>query len=125
MKHKILPILLLFSVLICIKAKANETEPNDTKAQANTLALNGNNTGSIGTATDVDWWKVTITGDGKLDVTIAVSNGLYLWCQIYDNDGITLLAQGLYCRYYNRYERWPGNRYILRKAVSVYRRRKA
>jgi len=75
-------------------ACATETEPNDTKAQANTLALNGSNTGSIGTSTDVDWWKVTTTGDGKLDATISVSNGLNLWCQVYDNDGTTLLTQG-------------------------------
>ncbi len=93
MKHKILPVLLLFSALICNQAKANETEPNDTKAQANTLALNGNNTGSIGTATDVDWWKVTTTGDGSINLTLTVSNGLYTWFVLYDNNGTTLLHQ--------------------------------
>jgi hypothetical protein len=73
---------------------AAESEPNDTKAQANTLALSGSNSGAIGSATDIDWWKVTTNSDGKLNITIAVSNSEYLWCQIYDNDGITLLTQG-------------------------------
>ena len=54
------------------------------------LALNGSNSGAIGSATDVDWFSITTNADGKLDVTIAVSNSLYMWCQIYDNDGITL-----------------------------------
>lgn len=83
----------LCALLLFSTAKATETEPNDTKAQANTLTLNGSNTGGIGAAADVDWWKITTTSDGKLDITIAVSNSLYMWCQIYDNDGTTLLAQ--------------------------------
>ncbi|HEX5155262.1 MAG TPA: pre-peptidase C-terminal domain-containing protein [Parafilimonas sp.] len=93
MKKRIL--LIAFLSVLCAWSVANaaESEPNDTKAQANTLALNGNNSGAIGTSTDQDWWKVTTTGDGKLDVGISVSNGLYLWCQIYDNDGTTLLSQ--------------------------------
>ncbi len=85
----------VFMVLLCAWniAIAAETEPNNTKAQANTLALNGNNNGAIGAGTDVDWWKVTTTADGRLNISITVSNGLYLWCQIYDNDGITKLAE--------------------------------
>lgn len=85
----------VFMVLLCAwhMANAAETEPNNTKAQANTLALNGNNSGAIGTATDVDWWKVTTNADGKLNVTITVSNSIYLWCQIYDNNGTTVLSQ--------------------------------
>lgn len=91
---------LLFCITACIflcfsqKAKANESEPNDTRNSADVLNLNGNQSGGIGTATDVDWFKVTTTGDGKLDVTIAVSNGINLWCYIYDNDGTTLLSSG-------------------------------
>ena len=74
--------------------KAAETEPNNTKAQANTLALNGNNTGAIGTTTDIDWWKITTNADGKLNITITISNGVYMYCQIYDNNGTSLLEQG-------------------------------
>src|SRR6478609_7694949 len=93
MKHKIL-LSTLSLLLLWQHVFAAETEPNDTRSQATTLTLNASNTGSIGTPTDVDWWKVTITGDGKLTIGITVSNGKNLWCQIYDNDGITLLNQG-------------------------------
>src|SRR3982750_3295950 len=70
---------------------AAETEPNDTRAQATKLNLNSSNTGAIGTATDVDWWKVTTTGDGRLDLTLAVSNGLFCYYELYDNDATTQL----------------------------------
>ncbi len=49
MKTKITFIALLLCNLIWSTAKANENEPNDTKAQANTLQLNGSNSGTIGT----------------------------------------------------------------------------
>ncbi len=90
MKQKILLLLLLAGIFFSA-AKANESEPNDTRAQANVLPLNGNNTGAIGTATDVDWYKVTTTTDGQLNLTLAVSNGLYTYFTIYDNDGTTVL----------------------------------
>ena len=96
MKQKILLITLLCCGFIYNIAKANETEPNNTKAQANTLALNGNNSGTIGTATDVDWYKVTTNGDGKLNLTLAVSNALNAWYAIYDNDGTTLLLRNIH-----------------------------
>src|SRR6185295_5839004 len=87
---------LLASILCCMiwfAAYSTESEPNDTKPQANTLALNGSNSGAIGTATDVDWWKVITTSDGKLSVTLAISNGLYCYAALYDNNGTTLLTQ--------------------------------
>ena len=96
MKPKFLLSLLLLTGILHITAIANETEPNNTKAQANTLTLNGSNTGAIGTSTDVDWWKVTTTSDGKLNVTITVSNNKYLWCAIYDNNGTTVLGSPTY-----------------------------
>ena len=85
-------LLSLFSVLMLANTYAAETEPNNTKAQANTLALNGSNTGAIGVAGDEDWWKVTANADGKLNITLNVSNALYLWCQLYDNNGTILLT---------------------------------
>src|SRR4051794_25776910 len=90
--------LLLSTLLYCMvsfAAFSTETEPNDTKSQANTLTLNGSNTGAIGTATDVDWWKVVTTSDGKLSATLAISNGLYCYAALYDNNGTTLLTQNL------------------------------
>ncbi|MFZ1800129.1 MAG: T9SS type A sorting domain-containing protein [Chitinophagaceae bacterium] len=92
MKTKIL--LFLLCGFIFQNSFANETEPNDTRDQANTLALNGSNTGAINVAGDVDWWKVTTNADGKLNVTITISNSLYMYCYIYDNDGVIVLKSG-------------------------------
>ncbi len=94
MKQKILLLCFISTLLLLGKAKANESEPNDTKAQANTLPLNGNQTGAIGTNTDVDWYKLTTNGDGRISITLNISNGLYLVCELYDNNGTTLLGSG-------------------------------
>lgn len=83
--------LLLCSLLLYGTAKATETEPNDTKAQANTLILNGSNSGKINTGGDQDWWKITTTGDGKLDISLTPLSGRYTWVYLYDNDGVTQL----------------------------------
>jgi predicted secreted protein len=91
MKQKLLLITLLCCGFLYSTVKANETEPNDTKAQANTLALNGSNSGKINTAGDQDWWKITTTGDGKLDITLTPLSGKYTWIFLYDNDGTTQL----------------------------------
>jgi len=87
-------LLTLFSLLTASLLYAAETEPNNNRAQANTLALNGSNTGAISVSGDEDWWKVTTNADGKLNVTINISNGLHLYCYIYDNDGIIELNSG-------------------------------
>ncbi len=94
MKQRILLLTLLCFGFLYNTSKANESEPNDTKAQANTLALNGSNSGTIGSSTDVDWFKVTTNGDGKLNLTLVVSNGLYAWFTLYDNNGVTELKSG-------------------------------
>ncbi len=93
MKQKVLLLCLLSSFLFYGNAKANESEPNDTRAQANTLALNGSNSGKIDPAGDQDWWKVTTNADGKLNITLTPLSGKYLWINIYDNNGTTLLTQ--------------------------------
>lgn len=94
MKSKILLSLFIFCGFLSLTAKAYETEPNNTRAQANTLALNGTNSGKIGVSGDEDWWKVTTTGDGRLDISLTVSNSLYTWVYLYDNNGIALLNSG-------------------------------
>ena len=91
MKYKILLMFILANMLVWNMAKATETEPNNTRATANTLALNGNNSGAIGPSADEDWWSITTTGDGKLDVTITVGNAQFISCYVYDNDGTTQL----------------------------------
>ncbi len=93
MKTKLL--LSLMSVAVfCFsqKAKANESEPNNTWNQANTLALNSNNNGIINPAADVDWWKVKTNGDGKLSLTLTPLSGTYTYVELYDTLGTIKLA---------------------------------
>ena len=84
-------LLCIVSLLFASGIRAAETEPNNSKADANTLTLNGSNSGAINVAGDEDWYKLTTNADGKINVTIAVSNGLTLYCYLYDNNGTTLL----------------------------------
>ena len=85
-------------LVVCVTswqaAYAAETEPNNTKAQASTLTLNASNSGKINTGGDVDWWKVTTTADGRLDIKLTPVSGKKLWIYLYDNNGITLLKSG-------------------------------
>jgi hypothetical protein len=61
----------LIAVFACClalnKVSASETEPNNTSANANTLALNSSNSGAVNPGGDQDWWKVTTSADGKLN----------------------------------------------------------
>lgn len=89
--------LFTFFALICLYgvnyAFAAESEPNNDRNSANVLALNGSNTGAIDPAGDVDWWQLTTTDNGKVEVSLALLPGSkYLWIELYDNDGITLLS---------------------------------
>lgn len=65
-----------------------ETEPNDSKAQANVLTLNTGMPGTV-TLTESDWFSVTIPEDGNLNIQGVFSS--YIYIQIYDNDGVTSL----------------------------------
>jgi hypothetical protein len=91
MRHKILIFSLFFFTLIS-KAEANESEPNNNRSTANTLALNGSNSGAISPAGDQDWWKVTTNNDGQLSITLTPVSGKFLWAYLYDNDGTTQLV---------------------------------
>lgn len=74
--------------MLWFAAFGTETEPNDTKAQANKLTLNGSNSGAITPGGDVDWWKITTNNDGMLSLTLT-SNGIYLSFQLFDFNGTT------------------------------------
>ena len=74
------------------RAQVNETEPNNTPAQANVLPLNGNGNGIINPAGDVDWWKVKTTSDGQLSVTLTPLSGHYMYVVLYDTAGVIQLA---------------------------------
>src|SRR4029453_14060280 len=91
MKTKILLFSMLCSMFY-VAAYSAESEPNNTKAQANTLALNGSNSGGTSPAGDADWWKITTNKDGMLSVTLTSTSGQYCWEYLYDHDGTTLLV---------------------------------
>ncbi len=83
-----------FFILLFNVAQAAETEPNNTAATANVLPLNGSNSGAINPAGDVDWYKVTTTSDGQLNITVTPTSGKYMWIYLYDNNGTILLNSG-------------------------------
>ena len=89
MKQKLLLLAILACNLGWNNVRAAETEPNNTPVNANTLALNGSNTGAVNPGGDLDWWKVTTSADGKLNVTLQGLAGRYMSLHIYDNNGIT------------------------------------
>jgi hypothetical protein len=90
MKRTLLAFFLL--LLTSIRLFAAESEPNDVRGDADKLNLNSSNTGAIGVPGDVDWWKVTTNVDGELDITLTVSNSLFCYFQLYDNNATTLLV---------------------------------
>jgi hypothetical protein len=76
---------------------ANDAEPNNTKAQAKTLPLNGSKVGHISyyfnnTNDDYDWYKITTTAYGNLSWTITSHNGQNVYAQLFDSDGTTYLG---------------------------------
>ena len=84
-------IALIVSILFSGIAKANEAEPNDTPVNADTIALNGKDSGAIDPAGDVDWWRVTTTSDGRLSVRINNTGAGVLNLSLYDTAGVILL----------------------------------
>ncbi|MEP6466842.1 MAG: PPC domain-containing protein, partial [Parafilimonas sp.] len=96
MKQKILLLFLLFTGMLYTTAKANETEPNNTWNKANTLTLNGSNSGIINPAGDIDWWKVKTSGDGALTLTLTARSGKPTYFDLYDTLGTIQLHGGTY-----------------------------
>ncbi len=77
--------------------QANDVEQNGTKAQAKVLPVNATKTGHINyyynTQKDsADWYKITTTSDGRIRLTMTSGNGQNVWAELFDNDGVTLLA---------------------------------
>ncbi len=82
---------LIASILLSSIAKATETEPNDTPANANTLTSNGTDSGAINPTGDADWWKVTTTADGRLSLKLKNTGDGSLSLSLYDTAGVILL----------------------------------
>ena len=92
MKQKLLIIAMLAFSFAWINVKATETEPNNTPATANILPYNGSNNGIINPVGDVDWYTLTTTSDGELNITFNnFSNADYLRLYLYDKNGSTLI----------------------------------
>ena len=77
--------------------QANDSEPNDSKATALTLPVNGSATGHTNyyynlKKDSADWYKLTTTKDGMITINIQSYNSQNVWAYLYDNDGTTVLA---------------------------------
>lgn len=82
-----------------VPGQANDAELNNTKANALELSVNGTATGHIGyyyknNRDTLDWYKLTLPSDGSLRIRIASNNATYVYLDLYDNDGITLVNSG-------------------------------
>jgi len=81
---------------LVLPAESNDAEPNNTRAQAITLAINSKKTGHTGyyynnKRDSSDWYKITTTTDGLLKLKLTPANGSFVWVYLYDNNGTTLL----------------------------------
>ena len=93
MKWFYMPLLCLFSILTTV-TKAAESEPNNTTASADSLALNGSHTGAINIGGDIDWYKLITPADGKLNLNLTTASGKYITVSVYDANGTSLLKTG-------------------------------
>ena len=70
-----------------------ETENNNTVSVANVTYDDYNNYGSISSASDVDWWKITFSQSGSANFWIGnIPSGCQYNLYLYENDGRLLLA---------------------------------
>jgi hypothetical protein len=83
-----------------LPAQANDAEPNNSVAQAETLPLNATVTGHIGyyynnQRDSSDWYAVTTNQDGMLQMILTnntpSSENYYVNMTVYDHDGVTVL----------------------------------
>lgn len=77
-----------------VPSQVNDNEPNGTKAQALALTVNSSTTGHIGYyyqnhRDTLDWYKLTLPSDASLHLNLASNNGIYVYFELFDNDGIT------------------------------------
>ena len=88
--------LLLLGIVFIIMPKAvfgvNETEPNGTPAEANTITLGETGYGNAGSGWEGDFWKITLPEDGIFTVT-AVPETFDMYLTIFDANGVTMFMQ--------------------------------
>ena len=89
----VIVLVLSVSILLCpIRAQAaSETEDNGTRATATAIQLNEQVSGAISSSSDDDWYKFTLTQDGRVNIQFThqdlTSSSSYWRLYVYDANG--------------------------------------
>lgn len=84
--------LLLILSLITLGYSNGSAKVNNNPGTAITLPLNGSISGDIKPAGDDEWYTVTTTTDGELNLTLNPANSKYFLLSVYDSDATTQLG---------------------------------
>ncbi|MEO5673271.1 MAG: PPC domain-containing protein, partial [Chitinophagales bacterium] len=77
--------------------RANDEEPNDNYTTANVIPVNDSTQGHIdyfrngNTYDNHDWYSITTTNDGTIDLNLTNTPGNYVYLYLVDNDGTTII----------------------------------
>ncbi len=90
-------IALAMTLIVCASAQAQtlETEPNNSRTQANSIAVGAPVRGQAGDTSDDDWFKFTTSSTGTIAVTVSAANEIRPGFQIQDAVGNTIASKGL------------------------------
>jgi PKD repeat protein len=116
-----------FTLAFTQVSRPGDAEPNDSIEDAQVVEINTSVSGNLGHRKtgmydQNDWYKFTITSDGRLHIQDTTTSNLDYWIYLYEEDGTTLIKQEL--RYKNNtggsiaVNLSPGNYYLLFKKFS-------
>ena len=98
---KFIPFIICFALLLSISfsstvfAATNETEPNDTMANANAISSGSTISGKISTYSDVDFYKLSIMYSGTRIITLSnIPSGCNYDLYLYDTKGNLISYSG-------------------------------
>ena len=87
-------VIVLMFLLVPATYAASESESNNTYSTADITTDDANNTGTISSLNDVDWWKVTFNQDGWANYWLGELKGVNDFdLALYDSNGTTLLEE--------------------------------
>src|SRR5687768_16050372 len=66
--------ILLFLFICSYTTVKAESEPNNTSGSADTLAVNGSQTGNVSSGDSLDWYSLKLTQPGKLTLKFVIDN---------------------------------------------------
>ena len=107
MKHIYNNLRWLFTILflsLTINYVIADNEPNNDVASATIISLNNITNGSLSSSDLIDYYKITTTIDGRLNIDDNTSTNLGYYISLYDADGSTLIKS------VTRYESNSGTR---------------